>query len=306
MTDSISWLKRALPYIRRYKHQTFILKMGGALLNNKEATLELAEQITLLIDLGIRIVLVHGGGPQTSELSQKLGLKPDIVAGRRVTCDNTLEVVKMTLAGQLNLDLVSTFARCGVNAVGLTGIDSGLIKAKRRPPVAITDDAGEDRLVDFGNVGDIYDADSTLVNALIDNEYLPVIASLGGDGEGGVLNINADTVAEALAVKMQAKKLVFITEAPGILRDKNDPGSLVPFADATDLQSLLDDGVIAAGMRPKVEACLRACKQGVKRTHIISGLQPSALLTEIFTGEGCGTMIVAEREKKEYQESELG
>jgi len=251
-------------------------------------------------------VLVHGGGLQTTEMSQKLGLKPDIVAGRRVTCDDTLEVVKMTLAGRLNLDLASAFARYGLQAVGLTGVDSGLIKARRRPPVNITDDDGSDRLVDFGNVGDIDEVDPSLLDALIDSGYQPVVASLGGDGEGGVLNINADTVAEAIAVKMKAKKLIYLTEAPGILADKNDPNSLVPFADANDLRDLIASGAIAAGMRPKVEACLRACTQGVKRTHIISGLLENSLLTEIFTGEGCGTMIVAEREKQEYQEHELG
>ena len=306
MTESISWLKHAIPYIRRYKNQTFVVKLGGGILAAREAVLNLTEQIALLADLGIRVVLVHGGGAQTSELSRKLGMKPNIVAGRRVTDDDTLEVVKMTLGGQLKLDLVSTFTRHGMQAVGLTGIDSSLIRANRRPPVAITDDDGNHRQVDFGNVGDIIEVNPALLNTLIDNGHLPVVASLGSDGEGNILNINADTVAEAIAVKMGAKKLIYVTEVPGILRDKNDPGSLVPFADAADLEELLAQGVITAGMRPKVQACLRACTSGVKRTHIVSGLQENSLLMEVFTGEGCGTMIVAEREKKEYQEHELG
>ncbi len=305
MKPAVVGIKEALPYLRLYKKKTFIIKIGGGVLARPECIDALAQQIGLFCDVGIQVVIVHGGGPQASEMSRKLGHEPKIVAGRRVTDDDTLDIVKQVYAGKLNVDLVSTLIRHDVRAVGLTGIDGGLLSVNKRPPVSMRDDDGQTSLVDFGHVGDIMGVNPGLLESLLAAEYVPVIASLGGNGDGEIYNINADTVAESLAKALQAKKLIFATTAKGVLRDKNDDSTLIPFAEAQDLEGLLATGAIAAGMRPKVEACLRAVAQGVKRTHIISGLEPDTLLKEVFSGEGCGTMIVAAKDKVAYQEREL-
>lgn len=306
MNEQIIALKSASPYIRLYRKKTFVIKLGGKVLANPEVAESVADQCALLGDLGIRVVLVHGGGAQATALSERLGQKPQIIAGRRITDDQTLEVVKMVFAGQVNVDFVSALRKMGARPVGLSGLDGATIIAKRRPPVLIKDDDGKTHTVDFQNVGDVDSVNTQLINALLDNEFMPVICSLGGDENGLALNINADTMAESLAVALQAKKLIFLTDRPGILSDPNDDSSLIPFADAKDLEQLLDTGIIGKGMRPKVEACIRSSTNGVKRTHIIDGTAPKSLLLELFTGSGCGTMIVGEREKQIYQEKESG
>jgi acetylglutamate kinase len=259
-----------------------------------------AAQLGLLSSLGIRIVTVHGGGPQATAVSRRLGNEPVIVAGRRVTDDAALEVAKMVYAGTLNVNLLSALRAHGVQAVGLSGVDADLITARRRPPVNVVDDSGASRTVDYGNVGDIERVDPHVLTTLLEARLLPVVASLAGDGEGAVYNVNADTVAESLAVALAAQKLIFLTGAPGVLRDRADPSSLVTFADPDDLADLMASGAISAGMRPKVEACIRAATGGVERTHIIDGRQPDSLLYEVFTGAGCGTMIVGRKEKATY------
>jgi acetylglutamate kinase len=185
-------------------------------------------------------------------------------------------------------------------------VDGDLITAHRRPPVQVVDDTGESMRVDYGHVGDLDRVDPRMLTTLLDGRYVPVVASLAGDADGHVYNVNADTVAEALAVAVRAQKLIFLTGAPGILRDREDPSSLVAFADPDDLATLLASGAIAGGMRPKVEACIRAATSGVERTHIIDGREPDALLLEVFTGSGCGTMIVGRKEKATYLGRELG
>jgi len=295
-------LKGAAAYIRLYRGKTFVIKLGGKVLANPDFADAAAEQCALLSDLDIRVILVHGGGAQASDLSRNLGLEPKIIAGRRVTDDAALEVVKMTYAGKVNVEMVSALRRHSVRAVGLTGIDAGLVLANRRPPVVVRDDDGKEQLVDFGNVGDITRVDTGILTHLLEGGYMPAVSCLGADEKGNPLNINADNIAEALAVALQAKKLIFLTDQAGVLRDRNSPATLVPFADAQDLAGLLETGVISGGMRLKVEACIRAATNGVKRTHIIDGTAPFSLLMEVFTGEGCGTMIVGEREKQIYQE----
>ncbi len=302
---SIAFIKRIAGYLRLYMGKVFVVKIGGAVLANAKGLDGVVEQCHVLADLGIRLVVVHGGGPQVSEWSRRLGVEPTIVGGRRVTDDQALEIVKMVLAGKLNADLVSALRRTDTLPVGLTGMDAALVQARRRPPVAMRDDEGVERLVDFGHVGDIQAVDVRLLNLLLDAGHIPVVGCLAADGQGHPLNVNADIFAESIAVALQAKKLIFLTDQPGLLRDRNDPTSLVPFADANDVRELLAGGALVGGMRLKVEACIRAAAGGVKRTHIINGGQPDALLTEVFTGEGCGTMIVSEKEKKVYQETEL-
>ncbi|MEO8226325.1 MAG: acetylglutamate kinase [Gemmatimonadota bacterium] len=299
-TKGIAGLKGALRYVRAYRDQVFVVKLGGDVLKDAEVLDQVAAQIALLSSLSIRLVVVHGGGPQATALSRRLGQEPTIVAGRRVTDDSALEVAKMVYAGTLNTDLVSALREHRVQAVGLTGVDADLITAHRRPPVSLVDDEGRTREVDFGHVGDIDRVDPRILITLGEARFVPVVASLAGDDEGNVYNVNADTVAEALAVAVRAQKLIFLTGAPGVLRDPHDPATLVTFADPDDLAGLMASGALAGGMRPKVEACIRAATGGVERTHIIDGRAPDALLLEVFTGSGCGTMIVGRKEKATY------
>ena len=223
-----------------------------------------------------------------------------MVAGRRVTDDAALEVAKLVYAGQLNVDLLAALRAHRVQAVGLSGVDADLITAHRRPPVQVVDDAGKTVKVDYGHVGDVDRVDPRILATLVEARFVPVVASLAGGDDGEVFNVNADTVAESLAVAMRAQKLIFLTGAPGVLRDRNDPSTLVTFADPDDLAGLMASGVLSGGMRPKVEACIRAATGGVERTHIIDGRAPDALLLEVFTGAGCGTMIVGRKEKATY------
>jgi acetylglutamate kinase len=299
-SKGIAGLKGALRYVRAYRDQAFVVKLGGDVMKDPAALDHVAGQLALLHSLGIRLVVVHGGGPQASELQTRLGQTPVMVAGRRVTDDAALDAVKMAFAGTLNTDLVAALREHEIQAVGLTGVDGDLLTAKRRPPVRVVDDAGQERTVDYGNVGDIAGVDPRVVTTLLDGRFVPVIASLAGDGDGHVYNVNADTVAESVAVALRAMKLIFLTAVPGVLRDRNDPATLVTFADPDDLTGLIANGALAGGMRPKVEACIRAATGGVERTHIIDGRSPDALLLEVFTGAGVGTMIVGRKEKATY------
>ena len=299
-TKGIAGLKGALRYVRAYRDHVFVVKLGGEVLSDPDVRDQVAGQLALLSSLSIRLVVVHGGGPQATALSRRLGQEPKMVAGRRVTDDAALEVAKMVYAGQLNVDLLAALREHKVQAVGLSGIDADLLTAHRRPPVSVVDDDGRTVQVDYGHVGDIDRVDPRVLVTLMEARFMPVVASLAGDEDGGVYNVNADTVAESLAVALRAQKLIFLTGAPGVLRDRNDPTTLVTFADPDDLAGLMASGALAGGMRPKVEACIRAATSGVERTHIIDGRAPDALLLEVFTGAGCGTMIVARKEKATY------
>ncbi len=295
MTDSPLMLKQAIPYIRMYKGQIFVVKVGGRVVGRKEMLDALVEDVCLLQQVGIKVVLVHGGGSQATDLSKRLGLEPKIVDGRRVTDAQTLEVAKMVYAGTLNVDILATFRAHETQAVGVSGVDAGLVIAKKRAVGA----------VDYGFVGDIESVDPKVLNTLLDAGMTPVVACLGADAEGGVLNINADSVAEAIARALKAEKLVVVTDTEGILNDVGNPGSLVSYADIEEVEAMKASGRLTGGMLPKVAACIRALQGGVRRTHIINGLKPGALLRETFTNAGCGTMIVQKRERQEYQAVEL-
>jgi len=305
MIEGIAGLKGALGYVRAYRGKTFVIKAGGAVLGDERTREALAAQIGLLHSLGIRCVLVHGGGPQATALGRRLGVEPTIVAGRRVTDDAQLEIAKMAFAGTVKVDLLAALRRSHVAAVGLTGIDADLLTASRRPPRAMRDDDGVTRLVDFGHVGDIERVDVSVLDSLLSGGFVPVVSSLAGDAEGNVYNVNADTVAERIAIALGAAKLLVLTGAPGVLRDSSDPTTVVSFAEAAELEALVQSGAISGGMRPKVEACLRAAAGGVERTHILDGRTPDALLLEVFTGAGCGTMIVRRKEEEAYADAEL-
>lgn len=299
-TLGIAGLKGALRYVRAYRDHVFVVKLGGEILADPDVLDQVAGQLTLLSSLSIRLVVVHGGGPQASELTRRLGSEPRMVAGRRVTDDQALEVVKMVYAGTLNTDLVAALRSHHLQAVGLTGVDADLMTARRRPPVEVVDDEGRTQEVDYGHVGDVVSVDPRLLHALLEARFVPVLASLAGDADGNVYNVNADTVAEQLAIALRAQKLIYLTGVAGVLRDANDPSSLVTFADPDDLEALKASGALSGGMRPKVEACIRAATKGVERTHIIDGRAPDALLLEVFTGTGYGTMIVGRKEKATY------
>ncbi|MEP7326883.1 MAG: acetylglutamate kinase [Gemmatimonadota bacterium] len=308
MIDSakgITGLKGALRYVRAYRDNIFVLKLGGEVLGDADALDHVAAQIALLSSLGIKLVVVHGGGPQATALSRRLGVEPRMVNGRRVTDDAALEVAKMVYAGSLNVDLLAALRSHDVQAVGVSGVDADLISAHQRPPVSVTINGGKPEMVDFGHVGDIDGVDPRVLHTLLAARFVPVIASLAGDREGRVYNVNGDTVAEALAVSLKAQKLIFLTGAPGVLRDPSDPSTLVAFADPEELGALVSGGAIAGGMLPKVEACIRAATNGVERTHIIGGKTTDALLLEVFTGTGCGTMIVGRKEKAAYIDVDL-
>jgi acetylglutamate kinase len=299
-TRGIAGLKGALRYVRAYRDQTFVVKLGGDVVQDPAVLDQVAAQLALLSSLSIRLVVVHGGGPQASALLRRLGREPEMVAGRRVTDDQALEVAKMVYAGLLSTDLLAALREHEIAAVGISGVDGELLTARRRPPVQVVDDRGLERTVDYGHVGDIVGVEPRLLTTLLDQRFVPVIASLAGDADGNVYNVNADTVAQSIAVALRAMKLIFLTGAPGVLRDKDNSSTLVTFADPDDLAQLIQSGAVAGGMRPKVEACIRAATSGVERTHIIDGRAADSLLLEVFTGSGCGTMIVGRKEKANY------
>jgi len=301
----LTGLKGALRYVRAYRDHAFVVKIGGDVVSDAHVLEQVAAQLGLLHSLGIRIVVVHGGGAQATALSRRLGQEPVIVAGRRVTDDGALEVAKMVFSGTVNLEVLSALRHHGVQAVGLSGVDADLLTAAKRPPVEVKDDDGTTRLVDFGHVGDVTGVDVRVLTTLLDQRFVPVVASLAGDRDGNVYNVNADTVAEQLAIGLKAHKLIFLTGVPGVLRDRNDPASLVTFADPDDLAQLIANGSLAGGMRPKVDACIRAATGGVERSHIIDGRLSDSILMEVFTGAGTGTMIVGKKEKASYVGVEL-
>ncbi len=289
-------LRTAIPYIRTYQDRIIVAKLGGRLCQPGRALDHLVEQFSLLAALGIRLVVVHGGGEQLSDLARRMGLEPQIVLGRRITDADTLELAKMTFAGVVNTDLIAAFRRFDIPAVGLTGVDGGLIEVVRRPPQVVTDPAsGEQRPVDFGFVGDIVATRTELLSYLLEKRVVPVIGCLAADAQGVVYNVNADTVAARLAVDLKAIKYVLLTSVDGILRDTDDPRTLLSHLALEDLERLIAQGVIRDGMLPKARACADALRGGVPRVHIVNGQAPDALLAEIFTNEGSGTLIVTSR-----------
>lgn len=215
-----------------------------------------------------------------------------MVQGRRVTDEETLKIAKMIFAGSINVDILSALRAAGVSSVGLSGVDGDILQARQRPPTEVRDvTTGETTLVDYGFVGDVTEVDVDLLHLLVNHGYVPVMSSLAGDDEGRVLNVNADTVAGAIAAKMGANKLISLTNVPGILRDPKDPSTLLPRATADEVQAMIEDGTISGGMVPKVTTLLRAVREGVEQAVIMSGLQESALLLELFTDQGSGTLI---------------
>ena len=288
-------LKEALPYLRRHRRQTMVIKVGGEIAANPAALDSLAQDISLLTHVNIRIVIVHGGGPQATMLSKKLGLEPKLVQGRRITDEDTLAVAKMVFAGQINVDMLSALRRHGVRAVGLSGVDGDILHATRRPPTEMTDAAtGTTTLVDFGHVGDVTRVDATLLSLLVEHGYVSVVSSLAGDERGAPLNVNADTVASVLAQRLGASKLITLTGVPGLLRDASDPATLISRLTIQEARDLMASGAVAGGMVPKLTTMIQALEGGVEAAVILSGVEESALLLELFTVRGVGTLIEAD------------
>ncbi|HSG39706.1 MAG TPA: acetylglutamate kinase [Thermoanaerobaculia bacterium] len=288
-TAEAAALKHAVPYIRIFKGKTFVLKAGGGALEREATARALIEQVEVLHQVGIRVVLVHGGGTQSTELAKALGGEARFVEGRRVTDAKALEVAAMILNGSVNTHLLSVCRSVGLPAVGVSGVDGGLIQARKRPPVRV----GEE-LVDYGFVGDILGVDPRVLIALMDAGYVPVVSPLSASDDGTLLNINADTVASALAVALKAEKLLFMTGAAGILERPSDTGSLVSYTDIAGLRRLRDEGGLVAGMLPKTSAIEAAIQGGVRRVHILSHDLPDGILAEVFTNEGVGTLVVSD------------
>jgi acetylglutamate kinase len=282
-------LKHAAPYVRMYKGKVFVLKAGGEAFASPEATRTLVEQIGILHQVGVRVVLVHGGGPQSTSLSQKLGQESEFIDGRRVTNSDALDVMTMVLNGAINTQIVAACRAIGIPAVGLSGVDAGLIQADKRPPVE-----REGAQVDYGYVGDIRAVDVTVLNNLLDDNLIPIVSPLSADDDGTILNINADTVAAALATELKAEKLLLATGAPGIMETLGDPRSLISYVDRAGLKKLRDEGRLTDGMLPKVAAIDKALAGGVRRVHVISYAVADGLLLEIFTNEGTGTLVVGD------------
>jgi acetylglutamate kinase len=287
-------LREALPYIQRFKGQTFVVKLSGKVTEDHENLTSLAEELALLHQVGIRICVVHGGGKQLSELAKKLGIEQTIIEGRRVTDDATLEMAKMIFAGKINTDILATLRQRGIEAVGLSGVDGNIVHAERRPPKEILNrETGVRDKIDFGHVGDVVQINSRLLTVLLDHGYLPVISSLGADDEGMVFNINADTIAAEIAVQLKAEKLILLSDVDGIYLTAGDPGSKLSRLTAAEADELINSGAASGGMIPKLQSITVLLQRGVHSAHIISGTKRNALLSEVFTDKGTGTMIVA-------------
>lgn len=284
----VSALKHATPYIRLFKHKTFVLKAGGEVFADIDSTRLLMEQVGILHQVGIRVVMVHGGGPQSTALAGALGLDTQFIDGRRVTDGPSLEVATMVLNGQINTRILAVCRDLQIPAVGISGIDAGLIRAHRRPPV----EKKSGNAIDYGFVGDIDGVDASVLHKQLENGLMPVVSPLSCDASGTVLNINADTVAAAIAAELKAEKMILATAAPGILADVNDPRSLISYIDRAALTKLQDSGKLGDGMLPKAAAIDSALANGVSRVHVISYKLPDSLLLEVFTNEGTGTLIV--------------
>jgi len=293
--ETLDLLREALPYIQRFQGKTFVVKFSGKVTEDKANLLSLAEELALLHQVGIRICVIHGGGKQLTELAKKLGVVQTVIEGRRVTDDDTLDLAKMIFRGKVNTEILAALRHRGVHAVGLSGLDGGVIVAERRPPRDVMNrETGQVEEVDFGHVGDIVNVDARLLNLLLENGYLPVISSLGADDQGKVYNINADTIAAEVAAELGAEKLILLSDVNGLYLDESDENSKVSSLTAAEAEDLIAEGKATGGMVPKLQSLVALVRRGIGSAHIISGTNRNALLSEVFTDEGTGTMLVGD------------
>ena len=282
-------LIESLPYIEKFYGKTFVIKYGGAAQVKDELKESFAKDIVLLNFIGIKTTIVHGGGPMISATMEKMGKKPMFVQGQRVTDRETMDIVEMVLGGLVNKEIVSLINSHGGKAVGLSGKDAGLIKAKKKM-IRKSSESGIDEIIDIGLVGEVTHVDPHIISCLEKDGFIPVISPVGIGPKGETLNINADYIAASVASALKAEKLMLLTDVPGIMDKK---GRIISTVTKRQTKKLFDDGTITGGMMPKVQACLRAIEGGVSKTHIIDGRIPHCLLLELFTREGIGTEIRA-------------
>ena len=275
-------LTEALPYIKRYNGEIIVVKYGGNAMINEQLKQQVMEDIVLLWLIGVKVVLVHGGGPEISELMDKLGKKPEFVDGLRVTDKETVDIVQMVLAGKVNKTLVNLLEMKGGKAMGISGMDGCLIEAEVK----------DERL---GYVGRVTNVNIEPINDLLEKGYIPVVSTIGCDKEGNAYNINGDTAAAYIAGALKAERLIMMTDIDGILKDKKDPTTLIPEVTLSDIKNLCDEGVISGGMIPKVDCCVEAIHKGVKNVIIMDGRVPHSILMEILTDEGAGTMVMNDK-----------
>ena len=274
-------LTEALPYIKKFSGITVVIKYGGAALVNEEIKSTIIKDIALMKFVGFKPVVVHGGGKDINKALERVGIEPQFKDGLRVTDEETMEVVQEVLVGKVNKSLVTELCLQGINAVGVCGKDSGFMKVKKATPNGL----------DLGLVGEVTEVDTTLINTLLDNDFVPVISTVGVDEEGNSYNVNADYAAVAVDGALNAEKLVFITDVAGVMRDVNDPNSVISTTNTAEINELIADGTIAGGMIPKVQCCLAGVNAGVKNVHILDGRIAHCLIREIFTNKGIGTVI---------------
>lgn len=274
-------LTEALPYIKKFSGITVVIKYGGAALVNEEIKTTLIKDIALMKYVGFKPVVVHGGGKDINKALEAVGIEPKFKDGLRVTDEPTMEIVQQVLAGKINKNLATELCLHGINAVGICGKDAGFMQVKKAMPKGM----------DIGLVGEVTEVKTDLINTLIDNDFVPVISSIGVDEEGRSYNINADYAAVAVAGALKAEKLVFVTDVAGIMRDVNDPDSVISTIKVDEVKSLIADGTISGGMLPKVECCMAGVKAGVNNVHILDGRIAHCLILEIFTNKGIGTLI---------------
>jgi len=272
-------LIEALPYIQEYYNKIVVIKYGGNAMLNDELKTAVMGDILLLSLIGIKVVLVHGGGPEISEMLGKVGAKTEFIDGLRVTDKESIDIVQMVLAGKVNKNLVNLIHTMGGKAIGLCGIDGHMISASKHDEV-------------HGYVGDVSDIDPTPILDVLDKGYIPVIATVGCDDAGNVYNINADTAAAKIAGVLKATSLISMTDIRGLLRDKDDESTLIPLVKTSEVPELVAEGIISGGMIPKIDCCIESIRQGVDRVFILDGRVPHAILIEILTDEGIGTMVV--------------
>ena len=275
-------LVQALPYIRKYNGEIVVIKYGGNAMINENLKEQVMEDIVLLWLIGVKVVLVHGGGPEISELMDKLGKKPEFVGGLRVTDKETVDIVQMVLAGKVNKSLVNLLEMKGGKAVGISGMDGRLIEAKMK----------DEKL---GYVGEITNININPINDLLEKGYIPVVSTVGCDKQGNTYNINGDTAAARIAGALKAENLIMMTDVAGILRDKDDTSSLIPRVTVSEAKQLYDEGVVSGGMIPKVDCCIEAINRGVEKVIIMDGRVSHSILMELLTDEGAGTMVVGDR-----------
>lgn len=273
-------LVQAMPYIQKYAGKTIVVKYGGNAMINEELKSAVMSDIVLLQLVGVNVVLVHGGGPEINAMLKKTGKESKFVNGMRVTDEETIDIVQMVLAGKVNKSLANQLNLSGGKAIGLCGLDGNLLKAEKQTKNG-----------DIGFVGDITDVDVTVINDVINSGYIPVIATVAGGSKGEVYNINADIAASAIASKLNAQKLILMTDVRGLLRDKDDEDTLISVVNVSEVPRLKNEGIISGGMIPKIDCCVEAVRQGVDRAHILDGRIPHSILIELFSDEGIGTMF---------------